>query len=177
MKIITKLSDVTVWFVYLVILLVVIIAAPMVAGYRPMVVLTGSMEPTYPVGSMIYYKYQDYESIEVRDVITFEVGDQEGYVTHRVVAKDDTTQSVVTKGDANATNDVSPVSGDRIVGVVAKTCIPYAGFFVDIVKEVSVIVVLGCIIAINMILHGMVKRNDVIEDKEGEGSIERVEKK
>ena len=42
------------------------------------------MEPTYPVGSLIYYKAASFEDIKENDAITFRV-DDDTLVTHRVI--------------------------------------------------------------------------------------------
>ena len=47
-----------------------ILIIPKVMGYEEMAVLTGSMEPNYPVGSLIFVKEVDPENLKVGDVIT-----------------------------------------------------------------------------------------------------------
>ena len=53
MNVLKQLFNILSWPVYLCIAGYLLIAAPMLAGYRPVVVLSGSMEPTFPVGSVI----------------------------------------------------------------------------------------------------------------------------
>ena len=36
-----------------------LVCLPMVAGFKPVVVLSGSMRPTYEVGTIIYYRHVD----------------------------------------------------------------------------------------------------------------------
>ena len=86
-------------------------------GYSGLVVLTGSMEPVYHPGDVIFiHEQKDYK---VRDVITFH---QHGMiVTHRIVGKDGDT--FTTQGDANNSSDepikLSDIEG-RVVGSVGK---------------------------------------------------------
>ena len=102
-----------------------ILIIPKVMGYEEMAVLTGSMEPNYPVGSLIFVKEENPENLQVGDVITYRLsGDT--VVTHRVVEINKDEQSVITKGDANESNDGSPVPYSKIVGE-AKGKIPYLG--------------------------------------------------
>ena len=54
MNVLKQLFNILSWPVYLCIAGYLLIAAPMLAGYRPVVVLSGSMEPAFPVGSVIY---------------------------------------------------------------------------------------------------------------------------
>ena len=72
-----------------------------VFGYSGLVILTGSMEPVYHPGDVIFiHEQKDYQ---INDVITFH---QRGMiVTHRIVDKDGTT--FTTQGDANNSSDES----------------------------------------------------------------------
>lgn len=65
MKIIKGLVSIASWVVYACIICYLLIASPMIAGYKPVVVLSGSMEPTYHVGSVIYYKHLPFADIQV----------------------------------------------------------------------------------------------------------------
>lgn len=96
-------------------------------GYQIYGVLTGSMEPEYPVGSVVYVKAVPMEEIQVGDCITFSMGaDSELVNTHRVVEKDEEKQEFITKGDANSANDANPVGYQRVVGK-AMYCLPGFG--------------------------------------------------
>jgi len=119
--------------------------APMVIGYRPVIVLSGSMEPIYPVGSIIYYKASSFENIEEGDAITFRLGGG-ALATHRVIRKDEAKKEFVTKGDNNPTEDVNPVSYELVEGSVGKIVIPYAGFAGNYVKKIQVIMILGVLL-------------------------------
>ena len=137
------------WVIYALIAAVLLLALPMVAGYRPLIVLSGSMEPAYPVGSMIYYKSVSYDSISVGDAITFKLGER-GLATHRVVQKNDPDQSFVTKGDNNEAQDVNPVSYDDVAGRISGIAIPYAGFLSAKLTNKIVLLVSGAILLISV---------------------------
>ena len=51
------------------ILLCLVLAAPRLAGIKTYVVISGSMEPAIPVGSMVYSKEVDPATLETGDVI------------------------------------------------------------------------------------------------------------
>ena len=72
-------------FVIGMILLAVALVGVRVIGLTPFAVLSGSMEPTYHVGSLIYVKDADPADIEVGDPITFVVNEDLLVATHRVV--------------------------------------------------------------------------------------------
>lgn len=103
-------------------LLVVIAAAiplsvPEFMGYEIYNVVSGSMEPTIPIGSIIYVKPSDPVDIEKGDIIAFESGDS--IVMHRVIQNDVINGEFTTKGDANAAEDINEVRYKNLVGVVA----------------------------------------------------------
>ena len=123
---------------YVLITTYALICLPSVFGYKPLVVLTGSMEPSYKVGSIIYYKKVAKEEIKPGDAITFRLSSG-SYVSHRVVSVNG--DSFVTKGDANNTPDAQPVSYSNVVGKDLKFSIPFVGYFVKIVSDNKLIVV------------------------------------
>lgn len=104
------------------ILLVVIasclpLTLPRLLGYGIYEVVSGSMEPEIPVGSVIYVKAAAPGDIAEQDVIAFQSG--ESVVTHRVVQNRTVEGAFVTKGDANAAEDLRTVPYDALVGRVA----------------------------------------------------------
>ena len=133
------------------ILLVPVLAAamllvPRIAGYEEYTVATGSMEPEYPVGSLILVEEKDPGTINEGEVITFRsAGDPEDIVTHRVVKNDHERGQLTTKGDANRENDFQPVRYENVVGAVTK-CIPKAGFVAGMAREMTgIIILIACI--------------------------------
>jgi signal peptidase len=114
------------------VLMIGIVAAMYVPGFfgiKPMVVLSGSMEPVYPVGSLLYVNEKHTTNIQVGNVITFYL-DEKTLVTHRVVAVDQANKTYTTKGDANKVADASPVAFSNVLGEPVVD-IPKLGFFAD----------------------------------------------
>lgn len=111
-------------------ILAFLLAGVRIIGFTPYVVLSGSMEPTYHVGSLIYVRSVSPESIEAGDPITFVMNDSGTVATHRVTEVDKENQCFYTKGDANNTADASPVTYDNLIGKAIFT-IPKLGFFSD----------------------------------------------
>ena len=105
--------------ILLVIVLVIaaVLYIPRLMGLKTYKVLSGSMEPEYHVGSVVYVEKSSIDDIEVGDVITFYINDNT-VVTHRVIDKDNDTESFHTKGDANETEDGGSVAYDKVVGKV-----------------------------------------------------------
>ena len=126
----------------LVVALAVVLVTLRLLGCTPFAVLSGSMEPTYPVGSLVYVRAAEGADVRPGDPVTF-VADERGTVaTHRVVAVDTDAQLLITKGDANNTLDGSPVSFANVIGRPF-VCIPGAGYVAAWLWQPPGIVVVG----------------------------------
>jgi signal peptidase I len=105
-------------------------AALLAAGYKPVVVYSGSMRPTLGVGSLAVDRVVPASGVRVGDVITFDDPYVKGrLVTHRVVRIIPTKRGLAyrTKGDANAARDPWAIRLDGNVGQVAFD-VPIAGY-------------------------------------------------
>lgn len=113
--------------------IIIALIGPRVAGFGTYAVLSGSMEPTFHVGSIVYVdKSVTADEIEVGDPITFIKSDQL-MATHRVIAIDRDAREFTTKGDANNTEDLDPVPFESLVGRAEHT-VPYLGYIALYVK-------------------------------------------
>ena len=101
----------------IVLVMAAVLYIPRLMGLKTYKVLSGSMEPEYHVGRVVYVEKSLIDDIEVGDVITFYINDNT-VVTHRVVDKDDDTESFRTKGDANEIEDGGSVAYEQVVGHV-----------------------------------------------------------
>lgn len=99
---------------------------PMPFGYGAAVVLSGSMEPEFSKGDLIFVK----ETLEYaeNDIVVFQDGST--LVVHRIIEIDD--EKITTKGDANNTAD-EPITKEVIKGEVIG-CIPCVGEVVNLIK-------------------------------------------
>lgn len=107
----------------------VLTVVPQATHGTALTVLTGSMTPGIPVGSVVIDRPVDPGTLHVGDVATYqkEPGKAE-YITHRIV-KIDTSKSPTMftfKGDANRGADVRPVPATAIRGKVWFH-VPYLG--------------------------------------------------
>ena len=88
------------------------------------VVISGSMEPAIPVGSLVYSRETDPKTLVPGDVIVFYSSNAGGGngeiipITHRVVENDTSAEEIITKGDANEQNDLSTVKYPNVEGKV-----------------------------------------------------------
>lgn len=95
-------------------------------GIRVNAVISGSMEPVIPTGSVVYISEAPFEEIQEGDVITFRLKESNIQVTHRVVGKNDRKGYFITKGDANEQPDGPAAPYENVQGKVRLT-IPYLG--------------------------------------------------
>lgn len=124
--------------VVVVVVFTVLLVGARLFGFNVLYVTSGSMEPEYPTGSLLYVKKVDPYKIEVGQVITFML-DEDTLATHRVVEilKDESDPSVirfVTKGDANNANDGTPVHYKNVVGTPVFS-IPYLGYVAAYIQD------------------------------------------
>lgn len=114
--------------VAVVVLLAVLLVGIRVVGFTPYTVLSGSMEPTYHVGSVIYVKKVDPADLKVGDPVTFHLTGNV-IATHRIIEVHGAGTSNLgfrTKGDANEQADgITPASA--IIGKAVFT-VPYLGY-------------------------------------------------
>lgn len=112
--------------------LLIAFAGVRLIGLTPYAVLSGSMEPQYPVGSLIYVQEHDPASVQVGDAITFSL-ESGTLVTHQVYDIDAESSLFYTQGIANVdengaiVHDAAPVPFSRMVGVPV-FCVPFLGY-------------------------------------------------
>jgi len=120
------------WLVVLAVLAVLAVAVvvPRVTGATPYTVLTGSMEPAYPPGTLVVVRPVPPEELGTGDVVTYQLESGEAPVaTHRVVAVSaDLTGEIsfTTQGDANDAPDPQPVRPVQVKGELWYS-VPYLG--------------------------------------------------
>lgn len=128
-------------------------ALPRIMGYEAYSIISGSMEPEIPVGSMVYAKAASPEEVSVGDVIVFYGGAGAAAVTtHRVAEKDETKRAFITKGDANAANDPLPVPYGQMIGKV-ETSVPVLGRLLPLVSGTSGKICLASILLAGVLLR------------------------
>ena len=124
--------------VALVVILALLLVGARVVGLRVFTVLSGSMEPTYHTGSLIYVKEVDPYTIKAGQPITFMLN-EDTVATHRVVEvvpdeEDPTVIRFRTKGDANEIEDGSLVHYKNVIGTPIFS-IPYLGYVAEYIQH------------------------------------------
>ncbi|MCR6033747.1 signal peptidase I [Nocardioides sp. zg-579] len=98
------------------------VLVPRIAGGTPFTVLTGSMEPGLPPGTLIVTRPTPAEDIRIGEVVTFQIeSGKPQVVTHRVIAVrpgPEGRPEFLTQGDANETPDEGWRPAESVRGVL-----------------------------------------------------------
>lgn len=90
---------------------------PSFFGWKPFIVLSGSMETQISAGDIVVVKEIDTQNLKKGDIIAFKEDDV--VITHRIdeVEEKDGQVQYITKGDNNKAQDISSVLPNQIEGV------------------------------------------------------------
>ncbi len=151
-----------------VILTAVPLCLPKLLGYQVYHVVSPSMSPAIPMGSVVYVAQVEPEKIQPEDVIAFR-GETGAIITHRVVRNQIVEGKFITKGDANEREDAVPVGYDALYGRVTLH-IPVIGrflqFFVSSVGKLYAIVFAACGLMFNLLGNRLRDRAAMGEDED-----------
>jgi len=122
----------------LVVLLALTLVCGRLFGMQTYAVLSGSMEPAYPTGALLYVRKVDPADIQPGQVITFLL-DEHTVATHRVVEViSDPEEAGIyryrTKGDANEAADAGLVHCRNVLGTPVAS-IPYLGYVITWIQN------------------------------------------
>lgn len=119
-----------------VVVLAVLLLGGRLLGWQVFTVVSGSMEPVYHVGDLLYVRPTDPADLQPGDVITFVMNEQLVVGTHRIVEVEDTGERLYfyTKGDANAAMDAAPVAQENVLGTPVFS-IPLLGYVAAFVQQ------------------------------------------
>lgn len=116
----------------LIVIIVLLLVGGKLFGVETYWVSSGSMEPKYPVGSLVYVEHKEPEEIKINDVISFHI-DNGGIATHRVKHIDSEKRKFTTKGDNNNSED-APIEFESLIGKVIFS-VPLLGYVASFVSK------------------------------------------
>ena len=89
---------------------------PSFLGWKPFIVLSGSMETQISAGDLVVVKQVDTNTLKKGDIIAFKENDI--VITHRIdeIIQEENTTKYITKGDNNNTQDMGYVVPEQIEG-------------------------------------------------------------
>ena len=171
-KKVKKIWDtVTTVLVALVMIFAVFLMGSRLVGLQVFNVISGSMEPTYSVGDLLYVKTVDPDSVRVGDPITFVLNEDLAVATHRVVAVDSVNRQFTTKGDANESEDARPVHFNNLVGVpvFAIPLLGYVSTYIQSPPGLYVAIGFGVLLLTAVFLPDLLTKKSEKAEKQGEG--------
>ncbi len=157
-------SVVSTVLVVAVVLCAVFLMGSRILGFRVFNVISGSMEPMYSVGDLIYVKEVEPSAIKVGTPITFILNEDLVVATHMVIDVDYENQHFYTQGLANDTADASPVHFNNVVGV-PQFSIPLLGYVSDFIQNppgMYITVVAGIILIAAVFLPDMIAKKEKV---------------
>lgn len=139
--------------ILLVIALCSMLVLPGVLNYHMYHVLSGSMEPEMPVGSLIYVHAEPPEEVQENEIIAFYSSlEDSGIITHRVVKNNVVSGIFRTKGDANEQEDPLPVPYDNYIGRVT-WILPGMGAFLTGMTSLNGKIAAACVVVLGVLLN------------------------
>lgn len=155
---------------------VVVMLALLLIGVRPLVIRSGSMEPTYSPGDIVFVSTEAAGDIRPGQVVTrFDAPEATDSLTHRVrqVTRNGDVVRVETRGDANDTSEVWSVPATRQVAVVVAS-VPAIGLPLTAVRSSygwAVVVATGVLGLIAVLFRP--RRRSIDPDAASSGSLKR----
>ena len=163
--------------VVVVVIMALLLVAPRIVGLQVYTVLSGSMEPHYHVGSIIYTKKVDPATLEVGDAISFLLAENT-VATHRIieVLPDENNPDVYrfrTKGDNNDIPDTTPVHCNNVLGKVVGT-VPLLGYVSNFVQNPpGTYITLGVaiVLILAVFVPDIISKAKAVKEEEAEKSV------
>lgn len=135
----------------LVIVVCIPLTVPRIFGYQVYNVISGSMAPAIPTGSLVYVKSEPAGEIETDDVIAFySAADTGAIITHRVLENHTVSGEFITKGDANEQKDPLPVEYEYLLGKVVLS-VPVLGEILAMAASAQGKIAVACMIGASIL--------------------------
>lgn len=163
-------DTVTTLIVVIAVIFALLLVGVRLFGIQVYSVVSGSMEPEYPVGSLIYVKKATPNEVKVGDVITFVISDGTP-ATHRVIEIDNDAQLFYTQGDANFKIDETtgdkiyvedaPVHFNNLIGkpVFKIPLLGYAAYYIQHPPGTYIAIAAGAVLLILVFLPDLFKKD------------------
>ena len=139
---------------------------PNIFGFKPFIVLSGSMESKINVGDLVFVKEVNPSKLQVGDIIAFR--DSENIVTtHRIVDIEtkDNELCFVTKGDANNANDDGIVYSNMVEGKYQTKIAKLGNAILFIQQPVGFVIMLMAISIICLLVYSCQSKKVTKEEK------------
>ncbi len=147
--------------------------APDIFGYKPFIVLSGSMEPTIMTGDIVIIKECNAQDLKKGDVIAFRSGSS--VITHRIIdiQKENGQKLFVTKGDNNNTEDRNLVSPGSVEGIYIGRIAKLGNFAMFLQTTLGAVIFISIPFILFMITDVAQRRKDNKLQREKQEQLER----
>ena len=140
---------------------------PGIMGYKPFIVMSGSMQSKIEVGDIVFVKEVDTDTLKKDDIIAF--SDSEKLVTtHRIinVINENGKTCFETKGDSNNVKDESLVYPENVEGIYKFKIAKLGSLILFIQEPLGFSLMMVCILLIGSIMF-------IVEDRKNRKSIKK----
>lgn len=139
---------------------------PGILGYKPFIVLSGSMMSKIEVGDLVFVKETDATTLKENDIIAFR-DDEDLVTTHRIikVIKENGEISFETKGDSNNVKDEKRVYPKDIEGIYIFKIEKLGKFILFLQEPLGFSIMMLAILIIGAIMFMMDNRKNAKEEK------------
>lgn len=122
-------------------------------GYKPFIVMSGSMETTINIGDLVIVKKVNSSNIHTGDIIAFKNGNI--VISHRVkeIINDSGTYKFKIKGDNNNVADDFIVNSDAIEGIFVNKIPGLGSILLFLGKPIGLLMVILVIIIVSTALY------------------------
>lgn len=138
---------------------------PRLLGLQPYAIVSGSMEPSLPIGTVVYAETTDGKQLCEGDIAAFWRNDE--VIVHRVLSVNEEAGELITKGDANSEPDMHPVPYQNVLGRVVFS-MPMAGTMLMMLGSTTGKLILGWVVLVaaalcivGTLLKSMASRNSI----------------
>lgn len=126
---------------------------PSIFGYKPFIVLSGSMRGTFNYGDLIVTKEIDTKELKVGDVISFR-NSKDFVTTHRIVGMSSTnSKCYITKGDNNNDRDLEEVCPKQVEGKYLYKIAGLGNIVLFIQRPIGFIIMMSMIIVLCIYIY------------------------
>lgn len=154
---------------------------PDVLGYKPMIVLSGSMETSIYTGDLVFVKMVDTNTLKENDIIAFR-NETNTVTTHRIVelVKENGNTLFRTKGDNNNAEDAKLVQANEVEGVYAFKISGLGDVLMFLKEPKSLIILLLATLVLGLtwiqIMDKIENKNKIQEDEKYKKEFEEFKK-
>ena len=154
--------------IFIEIILVALFFFPNLLGMKTYIVTSGSMEPLYPTGSLLYVKQVDANEINKGDAITFYMEGSTIVATHQVYEIDEDNNEFKTQGinnkdeDGNIIHDATPVKYSSLIGKPV-VCIKNLGYINRLITTPPGIYIIFVFTIFIILINLIIEKNQNME--------------